>query len=222
MTRPLRILFGLLLAALVFAAGCSTVPDGNLKPGTETITPAQQPAQLILLPNEMPQGFSLIEKRAKNETDVSQLALELGWRGGYVARYQKDEGVSLPPTVISQNIAVYPAEKLPEILQRIRTMAGSQQQITLRDLPDPGIGDSSSAIVAFKEIKPEVTLQGFSSPAMNIPESTSRIMPAGGQHPEYYEIAFTRGDVYEIFRMSGPSADYQTLLGLVRTAYQKT
>ncbi len=222
MIRLFRILIGLLLVAIVGAAGCSTVTDTGTKPAAVNPAPAKQPAQLILLSEDIPQGFSLIENRTKNEADVSRLALDLGWREGYVVRYQKEEGLSSPPTIISQNIAVYPAENLPDILQRGRTIAGSQEQYTIGDLPDPGIGDISSAIVAYEAIKTEVTLRGFSSPGVSVLGSTIRSMPAVGQQPEYYEISFTRGDVYEIFRMSGPSADYKTLLELVKTAYEKT
>ncbi|OPY36671.1 MAG: hypothetical protein A4E35_01778 [Methanoregula sp. PtaU1.Bin051] len=222
MIKSFRIVSLLVLASLVFVAGCSTGPVAGSEHTAGDSFHEKQSAQLILLPDDIPQDFFVIENRTKDEIDMSRLALDLGWRGGYIVRYQKNEGPSIPPTIISQNIAVYPAENLPEILHRGRSMAGSQDQYLIMDLPNPDIGDISTAIAAYENTKPEITMIDPVSSGLKVPYSAASNVQVAGQQPAYYEIAFTRGNIYEIFRMSGPSTDYEILLGLARTAFNKT
>ncbi len=204
-------------------AGCTgqtnvTTGDALLDTGT-----GLSPERSLLLPAEVPDGFVQSGIRVKNSSEMSSLALELGWRGGYLVQYESTgKNGTAPAAVITQNIAIYPREKMEEITAIIRKAASSGSGYSITELPDPGIGELSSASVAF--------IAGPQEPA-NATASEDLFSAAGnsrelglkrsGDAPVYYEIIFTRGDVLEVIRMTGPSADYQTTASLARTAYNK-
>jgi hypothetical protein len=221
MIRPLTCTCALLLAAVICIAGCSTVMENHSQPVAGNNPPIQQPEQMILIQEEIPCNCAIIESREKNGTEMSELARDLGWKSGYVLRYRMDGDRVQEPTVISQNIAVYPADKIPVILQLVRDAEKSQQQYVVIDLPDPGIGDLSNALVAYEILQQDARMPGPALSGVSIPplSMTSRLIR--GQCPAYYEIVFARGEVVEVFRISGPSADYLTLRGLAQKAYRK-
>ena len=82
MSIPRHLIITILVCFLILAAGC-TVRDTQ-RVNTES-TPARLPLEsMVLAPSDVPQNFTLVESRAKNATDVGNLALSLGWQQGYV------------------------------------------------------------------------------------------------------------------------------------------
>ena len=217
---------GILLVVLFACiSGCVTDPGtGSVAPVTSSPS-ATGLAGFALLPADVPQGFSLAESREKGRGEVSDLALDLGWSGGYVARYEIAGGNGSEITVLSQNIALYPAEKMTGIVDYVQNAERTLQEYEISDLPDPGIGDLSRAWVAYGTgVEPEPDTGQSGSAGSSVPAMDPAGSPAAaaGQDPAYYEIIFTKGDVFEVLRMSGPSADYTTLLGTAQAAYGKT
>jgi hypothetical protein len=217
------------ITVILFLILCCCISGCTSQPGNGSDTPVipggAAPAldQIILQPADVPPNYVLIENRVKNSTDVSQMARDLGWRNGYVVVYQKTDELIVggEPSSITQNIAIYPAEKISEIYNAVLNSARSQQQYFFQDLPDPGIGDESSAVAAYAAVNGEVILQDL--PAASVPKADSAgpYIVKEGERPVYYEIIFTKGDVLEVIRMSGISADYGTALNLSKTAINK-
>jgi len=109
------LIVAILVCSLIFAAGC-TGRAGTAVPVAPT--PAHITLEsLVLTPSEVPQNFTLAEIRAKNVTDVSKLAWDLGWKQGYVVRFTRpSEGIS-GPTEILQTVTLYPAKNIPAIAE---------------------------------------------------------------------------------------------------------
>jgi hypothetical protein len=83
----------ILVCFLILAAGCTERDTTSVN---SPLTSANNPLEsLVLTSSDVPQNFTLVESRAKNATDVGNLALSLGWQQGYVVRYARSpEGVS--------------------------------------------------------------------------------------------------------------------------------
>lgn len=214
------------IAFLLLCCGISGCTSQSGKESDIPVIPAGvEPAldRFVLLPADMPPNYDLIENRVKNSTDVSQMARDLGWRNGYVVMYQKTDELIVggEPSSITQSIALYPVERIPEIHKAVLNSARSQQQYVIHDLPDPGIGDESSAVIAYAAVKEEVTLQELPVATASMADSTGSYVVREGQQPVYYEIIFTKDDVFEVIRMSGISADYGTALNLSKMAFSK-
>jgi hypothetical protein len=175
--------------------------------------------------SDLPAGFFIAERREKNASEVSDLARDLGWKKGYIARFERDQGPLLPATEIMQSIAIYPAKNIARVTGLVRKAAEGGGRYTVIPLPDPGTGNSGFAVAVYEAGK-ENAAAGDKSIIANIFELQTTVpvrpgqMPAS-QKPLYYEIAFTEGEVFEAIRMSGPSADCGTLENLARVAYGK-
>lgn len=86
------LIIAILVCSLILAAGC-TGPAVTAVPAVPTPAGIMLES-LVLTPSEVPQNFTLHESRAKNSTDVSKLARDLGWKQGYVVRFiRSPEGV---------------------------------------------------------------------------------------------------------------------------------
>ena len=101
-----------LIVLAVGIAGCTSqaqssgqAPEKALV--SATTSPTIDPADLVLQPSEIPGNYTLMEKRERSVSELSQWALDHGWTKGYYVLYQKNDKNSPSGTFIRQNISVY-------------------------------------------------------------------------------------------------------------------
>jgi hypothetical protein len=187
----------LLLAVLIVIsagiAGCtSQAPSAGQAAGTSTAPVANQsavtPADLLLLPQEIPGNFTLLEKGERQATDLSDWARDHGWKSGYYVVYRKNDPAAPSGTVIRQNISVY-AEK-NATLAVSDTIDGFADWITkenamnqsVEKIAIPAIGDASGSLKYVNK----------------------------GDNSGTYIIAFSKMNVFEDIQTNGTAADYET------------
>jgi len=205
------LIVAILVCSLVFAAGCTgravtAVPAAP--------TPAHITLEsLALTPSEVPQNFTLRESRAKNSTDVSKLARDLGWKQGYVVRFTyPSEGIS-GQTEILQTVTLYPAKNIPAIAELAEKQERSDKNMLFSNLSTPALGSYSRAFSG------TINTLMIPEPDNGNPLGSGSVGATVQQ--DFVEIIFTKGDILEVLRMTGPGADYSTLASLVQKAYNK-
>jgi hypothetical protein len=206
-SQYLIILF--LVISLAFAAGC-TQGSGTSVPATPAPTPLES---LVLSPSEVPQNFTLVESRAKNSTDVGQLAMALGWQDGYVVRFTRPADGEHGPTVILQTITRYPPKNIPGISELIEKQERADINMTFSNLSSPALGSYSRAFsgTAITRI--------IQQPDPVNPQEN--VLVLGTIQQDFIEIIFSKGDLLEILRLTGPEPDLSTLTSLAQKAYNK-
>ena len=106
-------------------------------------------------------------------------SLEKGWKKGY---YSSFETRGPDARGIDQVISVYPAENItlivPNTVQGLKNWSAEEGNITIEDLPSPGIGDASSALKVRQT----------------------------GKSVDLYPITFVKYDVYEELYANGTAA----------------
>jgi hypothetical protein len=174
-------------------AGCASQAPSASK--TSTI----EPAEMILQPSDIPANFALMEKGDRNVSEMSDWALDHGWKKGYYAVYVKNDPNSLPGTVIEQYLSVYPAENITLIVPdtvsgwKNWTVEENSVNVTFEEFPAPSIGDSSAA--------------------MSVSNKTD--------NTQVYLIAFVKKDVFQSFWTNGTATDYETAKQLAGIAAAK-
>jgi len=201
--KPGLTIITIFLIVLLYSAGCMAVHSTDQNSGTtKTAEPRISLEAIALNSGDVSGNVTVLENRQKQPTDVSDLALNLGWQGGYIVRFVTNEDSFEKPTIISQNIAIYPKDRMQNIVDYVVLSEKKNSSYTFVDLPDPGIGDYSIAYTAYKS---------------NETSSLTTTSPSA----EYYEIIFTKGEVFEVLQMRGPAADFNTILNFAKTAYKK-
>jgi len=187
-----------LIILSVGIAGCtSQTPAAPVVPGTSQST--IEPSAMILQTSEIPANFILVEKDARNISDLNGWALDHGWKKGYYAVYQKNDPNTPNGTLIEQVISVYPAQNItlviPDTMQGWKnwTVGENNVNLTVEDLSLPTIGDSSAAL--------KVTDNSDST--------------------QMYVIAFIKKDVYQHFWTNGTATDFETTRQLAGIAAAK-
>jgi hypothetical protein len=205
------LIVAILVCSLIFAAGC-TGRAGTAVPIAPT--PAHITLEsLVLTPSEVPQNFTLAESRAKNVTDVSKLARDLGWKQGYVVRFTRpSEGIS-GPTEILQTVTLYPAKNIPAIAELAEKQERSDKNMLLSNLSSPPLGSYSRAFSGTV-----ITLM-IPEPDNGNPLGSGSVGATVQQ--DFIEIIFSKGDILEVLRMTGPDSDYSILSSLAQKAYNK-
>ena len=200
-----------LVCSLILAAGC-TGPAVTAVPAVPTPAGIMLES-LVLTPSEVHQNFTLHESRAKNSTDVSKIARDLGWKQGYVVRFVRSpEGVP-GQTEILQTITLYPAKNIPAIAELAEKQELSDKNMLFSNLSSPTLGNYSRAFSG------TVNTLMTPEPYNGNPLGSG---PVGGTvQQDFVEIIFSKGDILEVLRMTGPGADYSTLVSLAQTAYNK-
>jgi len=213
-----NLLVFLVICAAIFSAGCtqnlpSQVP---VLPVTGSV-PVADPAQLALTQSDVPQGFTLVESRAKTSADVSKLALELGWQDGYVVRFTRPAQGGRGENEIVQGIAIYPEHTIPDVIALAEQQGRSDSDLTYTDLPVRGLGDNArafsgkaSAQILIKPADANPVFAGMNKD--NVNEVSKN---------ELAEIIFSKGNTFEVFRMTGSSPDTALLVDLAQKAYAK-
>lgn len=215
----------LILAAIVCTAltvaGCTTT---TTPAAPATPAPATTLASLALTPAEVPPGYVLTESREKNATELSSLAMDLGWQAGYVVKYTNSSAASGSRDVILHTITTYPKSSMPDIITYVSMADRSYGDITYTDLKMEGMGRNGGGFVG--RVKP-----GSQPVAMIIIPTTESPLSAGerlvpASSPVNYgqdlaEVYFSKGTTFEVIRMSGPHASGEEVLNLAGTAYAK-
>ena len=173
----------LMSVALVFCAGIAGCTSPT-KPVTGQKLSTIEPAKMALQPIDVPANFTLVEAYERNASDVREWALEKGWKKGYGTYYETQ---GMDARGLEQVISVYPLENItlivPDTVSSFKNWTVEDRNVTIVDLPSPGIGDASSALK----------------------------MTQLGEPFDVYLIAFVKYDVYEEIYANGTASDYEML-----------
>ena len=217
MQKSLTLFVSLLICAAIFSAGCTqSASQVTVAPviGSATVI---DPAQLALTQSDVPQEFTMGESRAKTPADVSNLAQELGWQDGYVVRFSSPAADGKQESEIIQTIATYTERTIPDVITLAEQQDRSDRDLTYTDLTVQGLGNNARAFTgkagAQILIKPVDTNPVFGSVNKNEAQAVFK--------NEVAEIIFSKGDTFEVIRMTGPSTDTALLVNLAQTAYAK-
>lgn len=207
---PMAILMTLFIIVTLGIAGCasqapsvspvSTVspapaaPSPSAPPAAEQKLSTLEPSRLALQPSEVPAGFTLVEQMERNLSDMRSWAVDKGWKKGYYAYYEKN---GQDVRYIEQAISVYPIGNIslivPDTVQGVKNWTVEEENLTVEELPVPGIGDSSRALKLSQK----------------------------GEPVNDYIITFVKYDVFEQMSINGTAADYETLKQVAGTAAAK-
>jgi len=189
---PMIVLMSVFIVLSAGFAGC-------LSPAPATPVPQQklatlEPSQMVLEPADVPANFTLVERYERNITNMNDWALATGWKKGYGVYYE-----TTGPGVqgLDQVISIYPAENItlivPQTVRGIKNWSMEDTNVTVEELPIPGVGDFSRALQISEKGDP-----------INV-----------------YMIAFVKYDVYEELYVNGTTRDYDTLIQIAETAAAK-
>lgn len=207
----------LILCALLFCAGCTQpASQVTVEPGTGS-SAVIDPAPLGLAPSDLPQGFTLAESRTKKPSEMSQLALDLGWQGGYVARYTSPPQNGAGGYEIIHSIALYPAQKMPDVIAYSEQQGQSDTGFAYTRIAVPGLGAQARG---FSGMTGTLNAGGNRESNPMTADLDTPIAPATVKM-NFSEIIFSRGNAFEVVKLSGPSPDTALLLRLGEKAYAK-
>lgn len=186
--KSVPLMFIFLVLAVSLGAGCT-----HAKTSADQDAAAKTPSleTLALTAGDAPPGFTVTESRAKTREEVSDVARNLGWEGGWIVRYTGMPDTLMNGTEIVATITGYPAGQMEDIV----ALAGAQD----RSIAGPGATELVSP--AFGEYR-----TAFSGTAENEP---------------LIEIIFSKGSYLVVLKMSGNAADFATLVSLARSADAK-
>jgi hypothetical protein len=214
MKRSIIFTIVMLLIITVLIAGCTSNSSSSAPSAVATSTtplPVQttgsqlstvDPSQMALTLSDVPAGFTLKEGTPLTSSDVSPTNIADGWIKGYEVEFQRTNNGASTGVVdvefIAQVITVYPIDNVNQVMTQTGTnmLQESNATVTVEQLPDPQIGDSSQA---FK-----------------ITGKTSSGTPMIS-----FFITFSKDDVVETLAWAGTSADYSTLNNLANIAEAK-
>jgi len=220
------IIFLLVCAALV-CAGC-TQPASPVTPVPATIVPVMatpgngttsviNPAPLGLTQSDLPQGFSLVESRTKNPSEMPSLALDLGWQGGYMAQYTGPAPEGTGTYDIVHSIAIYPPGKIPDVIDYSVQQGQSDSDFAYSVIPVQGPGVQSRAFSGR-------TREQIAGMAGNTGSLVASMENSGGRtslKTNFSMIIFSKGNTFEVIKLSGTEPDTAFLVNLSQKAYAK-
>jgi len=209
MKRVPVVLFILIVIAMAAGSGCTQAPPPEAEPDTLT-SPI---SDLALTSGDTPANFTLVDSRPKTADEVGSLAKDLGWQKGYVVTYTGMPDHRMGPTEITQTIAIYPEERIPEIVAFADTNDRADPELIITVLPPPLPGENSHAFSG--KAGSQIVLR----PDSGAPLDSGSLK--GSFKQDMVEIIFARGSTLEVLRMTGPYADYATLSVLAQKAYAK-
>ncbi|MGA2916934.1 zinc-ribbon domain-containing protein [Methanoregula sp.] len=196
------LVFSLIIVLLVFFFMYAiSIPAHN---GLQTTTihesnlsTAELSGRILQQPSEIPSDYTIVEWRVNDASDVSQFARSVGWKKGFTVRYQQIGLNASYGSFIQQTISVYPIENVTMVLPNFRyyqkLVTENNDSFMVDGLPDPGIGDSSTA-TRFSAIY---------------------------NNSHTYFVDFVKNDVHEQIMMGGPTSDYETVKNLAKIAAAK-
>jgi hypothetical protein len=201
----------LLVTALLAVAGCTTT---GTPPVTATATPPVTLASLALAPSDVPANYTLAGSREKNQSEMGPLALQLGWEGGYIVTYTNDTVTPYGQTTIVQTITRYPVSSMPGITGLVRKQEMTDVDMDYTNLSVEGLGDLGGGYLATPHT--QILIKPVDSGNAIVKGSAQAVMTH-----EIAEVWFSKGEVFEVIRVTGPGADRATVTSLARAAYAK-
>jgi len=206
----------LLLCGVLAAAGCTS---STANPPPVTATAISLPS-IALDRTDLPDGYVLTMSKVKTDADVSPLAQSLGWQAGYVTEYTKS---AAPGTVILHSLAGYKESSMPDVIEYVNRADRSCSDLEYFDIAVTGLGENSRAFVGYmpgKELVAIPTATPASGRMADIAVSNegSNTMTCG---QNYVEIIFTKGNVLEVIRFTGPVIDDKEAIAIAQKAYNK-
>ena len=216
------LILALLLGSALLAAGCTTgapapVPAPATAPATAAPAPADL-ASLALTPADLPAGYTLVESRPKNLSELGPLAHDLGWQAGYVVRSANTPpSPGGRPTTIVQSIATYPAGNIPDLVALVEKQDRSDKDLSYTDIGAGIPGDHGAGFFG-KASAPILVKPTNENPLVSGPFSHDVETVAKN---DVAEAIFSRGTTFEVISMTGPGADAPSVTALAREAYAK-
>ena len=211
MSTSRHLIITILVCSLILSAGCMVRDTTAVNsPSTSARMPLES---LVLTPSDVPQNFTLVESRAKNATDVGNLALSLGWQQGYVVRYTRPPDGVTETTEILHTITVYPANNIPAIAELIERQERADNNTTFSNLSSPALGNFSRAFSGTTNVRIINTSDNVFLLEYNSTQETIQ--------QDFIELIFSKGDILEIIRLTGTGSDFSTLTSLAQKAYSK-
>lgn len=212
------LLVTLVICAAIFSAGCTQNSTSQLQvsPVTTSVNIAN-PAQLALTQSEVPQGFTQVERWTKTPADVSKLALDLGWQAGYEVRFISPAQGGIGNNEVVQSIAIYPESTIKDVIAMAEQQGRSDSDLTYTDLPVQGLGNNSRAFLG--KAGSQILLKP--TPANQLITSLNKNEVQAIFKNEVAEIIFSKGNTFEVIKMTGPSVDTALLIDLAKKAYAK-
>ena len=161
-----------------------------------------EPSEMTLQISDIPENFILEKSSESVPSDVSQWALDHGWKKGYYVIYNKtDDIIPIPDTTITQYIAKFPIDNIsliiPNTVKNLKNQA--TENVSVDELSMPNVSDSSRMY--------RITTKGVNA--------------------KTYVILFVKKDVYEIIQVyesifeKNKMKDYETLKQLANVAAAK-
>ena len=89
---------------------------------------------MVLTPSDVPQNFTLVESRAKNATDVGNLALSSAGNRDMSCVMPDSRRVGSGSAEILQTIALYPEKNIPAVAELIERQERSDNNMTFSNL----------------------------------------------------------------------------------------
>ena len=212
------LLVTLVICAAIFSAGCTqnSTSQVPVTPVTTSVNVAN-PAQIALTQSEVPQGFTQVERWAKTPADVSKLALDLGWQAGYEVRFISPVQGGMGNNEIVQSIAIYPESTIKDVIAMADQQGRPDTDLTYTNLPVQGLGNNSRAFSGKASsqilLKPTQANQLITGLDKNEVQAIFK--------NEVAEIIFSKGNTFEVIKMTGPSVDTPLLIDLAKKAYAK-
>jgi hypothetical protein len=212
------LLVTLIICAAIFSAGCThnSTSQVPVTPVTASVTVAN-PAQLALTQSDEPQGFTLVESKAKTPQDVSKVALELGWQDGYVVRFISPAQDARGANEIVQSIAIYQERTIKDVIAMAEQQGRSDTDLNYTDIPVQGLGNNARAFSG--KASAQILLKPTQANQL-ITGMDKNEVPAVFKN-EVAEIIFSKGNTFEVLKMTGPSTDTALLIDLAKKAYAK-
>lgn len=196
----------ILFLILLFAAFTAGLIEGNvaqivspwLSPPVHVGNMSTSPLpEMILQPDDLSGNYTIMESRVRDISEISAIGRDLGWKRGFIVRYQQSGSTAYCGPSIQQTISVYPVENvtraLPYPRYHRRMAQESNMNVVVEELPVPGIGDVSTAT---KMIDNENTCNACL-------------------------VDFVKNDVYSQIQVYGPAPDCETAKKLAEIAAAK-
>lgn len=197
----------ILAGGLIVSSGClSSVfgpPPAISRPAEVVATQSPEspsagvrPAEMALVPEDIPAGYSLRDRTVIAYDEVGQLSRDMGWMQGYRVVYYRGNPENDDVTGIRQVIAVYPPESMTRVYAVEKDLLLEEVDgIKKHEIPFPKIGDRS---IAVRVTEPEDPHSGA-----------------------VYSVLFTKKNVCELITMGGTATDYESLKHLAVLASDK-
>jgi hypothetical protein len=213
-----RIFFiSLVLCSAVLCAGC-TQPASLVTVAPVTGSAAViDPAPLGLTLSDLPGGFTLAESRTKNASEMIRLALDMGWQGGYVARYITPAHDGTAGSEIIHSIAIYPEHTLPDVLEYTAQQTRSDSDFVYTEVPVQGLGGHARMFSA--KAGTQIPVKSASNNPLLATMDTQEA-PAILKK-DFSVMIFSKGTIFEVIKISGPLPDPALLVNLSEKAYAK-